>query len=229
MTIQQLTPGFQGHIRIEDSQHRGLYQKDCATTQEVKDFVNANGGSKIGYGLTEMLVMPLRTDNLKDFATDLFLPTFFHFALKVENVVLRALASIVAIVVDVATVLIRLVATPIRFYYNTQYPEPVHPLVSLLGQNPTSKQALEEGTVILICKMRQTNLSPTRNEQGHQVQEAQKTLITMTSYIALRKLPGGVKEEISAEKESSKLLVVDGLITTDTYHKESLSQAQLGF
>jgi hypothetical protein len=206
----QLVPGFQSHVRIEDSHKTVLYQKNCASPQEMQDFVQRYSRSKEGWGLLETLVMPLRTEPLTDLAQDLFFPTLIHFALKVENVVLRILASIVAAMVDLATLPLRLLATPIRFWYNAQYPEPLHPLIGLLRNNPAAKEAIEEGTVELICEMEKVSMEPIQQEEGHQFQEAQDARVKATSYIALKRLPGGVEKEMTVERKSASYLSMDG-------------------
>lgn len=144
----ELIPGFQANIQIKDQQGNLLLEKGCASKEEVQAFVKEYGQSK-SWGLLDGLVMPLRTQNSTEFAQDLFLPTFVHVALQVNNIVLKVIVSILTIVLDVMTLPIRFIATPFRMYYQAHYPEEKnHPLTQLIHENG---RAVFDDPVVELC------------------------------------------------------------------------------
>lgn len=84
---------------------------------------------------------PVRTNTLKNFATDLFLPTTLNVAIRVERAAYRAFAMIGAILFDFLTLSIRLVTAIPRLISNRN--PKITPLHQLLLDQKVNKEVLE--------------------------------------------------------------------------------------
>lgn len=73
------------------------------TYRELK---SANRGT---YGILPMTLCVIRADNLKNFLTDLFCPTFVHAALKVEKLAGQIILGIAFALLDIVTLPVRLI------------------------------------------------------------------------------------------------------------------------
>ena len=90
-------------------------------------------------------LLPIRTNNGKNFAKDFFLPTLINQALRVEDSAARIFAILGAILIDVVTFPIRVLTAIPRIVYNgLQKP---HPLATYLRDNGVDEQILETGHV----------------------------------------------------------------------------------
>lgn len=197
-----LTPGFRANIQIQDAQNQTLFEKDVNSSDEVKEFVNKYGKSKEGWGLFHSTVMPLRTDNFKDFAIDLFLPTFVHFAQKINNFAQKLFASVCAIAFDLLTFPVRLLTAPFRIHYNYKHPEEEHPMMQLIP-------ATKESVVTLCTKEENVEIDLIRRGNGVIEQNAKRTAISEKIRVALKTLPGGTITYTSTEKEAEHYLRTD--------------------
>lgn len=139
-----LNPGFSGYVSIQDQTKAEIFRKDLSSAQEAKDFIDTYGISKPGYSLLKASFIPTRTDNIRDFAKDLFFPTFVNRALQVHSIILRIFASLAAIALDVVTFMPRLFLSPLKaicdYKNNTE-----HPLATLIKNHPASAQAIKNG------------------------------------------------------------------------------------
>lgn len=112
--------------------------------------------------------IPLRTDSLKNLATDLFLPTLFNHALKINNIALKVIASIAAIILDLITLLPRTIATPFRVVYCRAYAKTMDsPLERQNTPIPQPSQSLDPANLILKLKQK-SNFSPLKPEDLNQ-------------------------------------------------------------
>lgn len=193
-----LEPGVRGHIHVKDQVGTLLYEKSVASHEEAKAFVRQYGSFKQGCPFLEGLVMPLRTQTLNDCLEDLFLPTFIHFALKVENIALKIIASVFAIALDLLTLPIRFIALPLRVYYQSHAPEPKHPMIELIEGNVHSQKALQDQCVMLHYEVEEVRIHP-ENEEGRRF-GADKIVRVGTVQIILQPTPRG--ENTSSELES---------------------------
>lgn len=220
-----LVSGFQANIQIKDKEGTLLYKKSCSSSQEIKDFIQQNGKSKDGWSLIRGTVIPQRTQKLKDFSKDFFLPTFVNFSLKINNIALKIIASIFAIALDVITAPIRLLTTPFRVYYNYQHPEAEHPLVNLIKGNPQSQKAIDDNFVNLCYEVQnvQTSNPSAPDEEGNIFQNASRSTIKGTMQIALKSIPGGIKNQSSEEEEAANYLGMNGEWTVENFSKGSSS------
>jgi len=198
-----LIPGYQINVQVKDINDNVLYQKKCTSPEQVKKFMNKYGKSKEGWSLLRGSVIPLRTDNLKDFSKDFFLPTFVNFSSRINNVALKIFASIFAIAFDIITFPVRVLTTPFRMYYNHRHPEEKHPVMDLIEQDPQSQKAIENDVVNLCYEVENVQISnPTPpDEAGHTFQDATKSAVKGTMQIALKKMPGDIKTQASEKKE----------------------------
>src|SRR4051812_28398031 len=98
-------------IRIKDSptNNAWLFERTFATQDEFLAVANlCNNRQRAGFFTS--LVVPVRTDNLKNFCQDFFLPTFFDHAMKnTHDIGLLIISSIGCLASDVATLVIRFI------------------------------------------------------------------------------------------------------------------------
>ncbi len=207
-----LVAGFQANIQIKDKEGTVLYQKPCSSSEEVKNFISKNGKSKSGWSLIVGAFIPIRTQNLQNFSKDFFLPTFVNFCLKINNKALKIFASIFAIALDVFTAPIRLLTTPFRIYYNYQHPEAEHPIINLIKGNDQSKKAMEDNFVNLCYEIQnvQISISSGPDEKGNTFQNASKSMIKGVMQIALKSIPGGIKNKSSEEEVAATYQGMNG-------------------
>lgn len=198
----QLTPGFQGNIKIVNSENRTLYEENYDSNQEVTDFINTNGPSKPGWSVLKSAVCPCRTDNVKGFMEDVFLPTFVNFALKIDNHALKVIGSITAIVFDLLTLPIRLVVTPFRVIYNRCNPEEKHPLRALIEENG-EQLSNEEDFLTIHCKTIEV-IEEEEGEEAHPgLRRRSRTCMEITVRVALKTLPGTGESPMEMTKITS--------------------------
>lgn len=131
-------PSFSGYISVEDKQGKELFRNEIHSEVEIKEFLEANGESVPYHSMFKACFIPIRTNSWHFLAKDLFLPTFINRAIKVDNIVLRILASCFAIILDVITLLPRLIATPFRIVHNRNSND--HPLFKLVKTKPDSSE-----------------------------------------------------------------------------------------
>jgi len=140
-------------IENESNKERLLVKK-FSSVEEYYSFIDKYGKSVSSYSLLKSTLIPLRTDNWKDFAKDIFLPTFVNHALRINNFVLRIFASIFALTLDVITFIPRVIVSPFRAIYNHKNHKNKikHPLISLIENNPHSAESIKSGIVKLRVK-----------------------------------------------------------------------------
>jgi hypothetical protein len=116
-----------GHIRISD------YYQDISSPAEAIDFTGLYGESVPPHDWIRATLIPTRTDDLKSFAKDLFLPTFVNQAMKVQELSRWIFAAFFSLIIDLLTLLPRLCAAPIKVFYDHYSEQPPHPLNTLLN------------------------------------------------------------------------------------------------
>ncbi len=94
-------------------------------------------------------LIPVRTNNILNFAEDFFLPTVFHHTGKIQDVALRAIATVAAFIFDMLTLHVRFVtALPWVFYQSLQEE---NPLLKYLKQQEVDPRLLESDYVLIEC------------------------------------------------------------------------------
>lgn len=191
----ELTPAFQANIQAKDQKGNILFTKTCSSEEEARIFLKTYGTSRQSWGVLQGLAVPFRTQNIKDLATDLFLPTFIHSALRIDNIALKLIASIFAIALDLVTMPIRFITTPFRMsdqaYY---YPEEKHPLALEIAQRTQPQIIVEDPVVDLCYEMQKVHVVPPTAENQF-TGSATKSVVKGTLHVALRTLPGGTLEQ----------------------------------
>lgn len=220
-----LNPGYQATIQIKDKHDHLVYQKSCSSEYEVKAFIRQYGKSKYGWSLLRGTVIPLRTQYPKDFLKDLFLPTFLHFSLKINNMALKIIGSIFAVMLDITTFPIRLITTPFRIYYNYKYPDEKHPLIHLIEDQSRFQKTIENNKVNLCYEVQNVQITPFSppDEKGNIFQDATKSTIQGVMSIALKKIPGGIKNQSSEKTENISYLAINGKWTIANFSEGSSS------
>lgn len=199
-----LSNGYTANIQIKDKEGCVLYQQPCSSEEELKAFIHSYGKSKNGWSFIQTAMIPLRTQNLKDFSKDFFLPTFVNFALKINNLALKIIASIFTIILDIATAPLRLLTTPFRIYYNRKRPESEHPLINLIKSNPQSQKALKTNFVDLCYESNNVRIVKDDTDLPENFYErASKITIKGTIKVALKVMTGERKKQFNEEEESA--------------------------
>jgi len=98
---------------------------------------SANRGS---YGILPMLLCVIRTDTLKNFATDLFLPTFINCAQRVHQLAGKITAGIFFFILDCATLPLRLITLLPRAIISLLYTKENHPAYRFLQQHSANPE-----------------------------------------------------------------------------------------
>ena len=192
-----LTAGTRFSVELQDVNNNILYQTVCASREELKTFIAKHGKSTTGYSVLEGAIFPMRTDTPAHFSKDFFLPTWAHFASKINNVVLKYFVAFFAVALDLVTLPVRLLTTAYQLYYNNKHKEK-HPALELIGQRPDAHKVLEEGVVNLCYTIDTVKTSAPTIDGGDSFQNAEQTLVEGTIRVALRRLPG--LERASSEK-----------------------------
>ena len=197
-----LTPGFTGIVQIKDSAGTVLYNQKCTSEEQLQGFISHFGTSKPGWSLLSGCMMPLRTHNLPHFSKDFFLPTFIHFALTIDFIALKIIASTFAIIYDLITFPIRVVTAPFRIYYNAMHPEAAHPITGLLTPEQRAKDLHK---AILCYKTTIVNIdSPNyTNDSNKTIQHASKSTTKGSIQLALENMPHAPRRYTS-ETEKNK-------------------------
>lgn len=97
------------------------------------------------------LLYPVRTNNFKNFALDLFLPATMQAALRIENVVLKVFAILAGVALDVLTLPIRLITALPRAIYN--HVQPDSPLTEMLKRFDAPREIISSGRVKIEIRM----------------------------------------------------------------------------
>jgi hypothetical protein len=217
-----LTPGYLANIQLRDARSNILYQCRCTADEQVKEFIGKYAKSRDGYSLLQSAIFPLRTDNLKNYAEDLFLPTFIHYSSKVNNFVLKFLSSIFAVAFDIVTIPIRIITTPIQLYYNNIHEEK-HPIINLIQNDHLAQNVIQNNSVNLCYEVQNVQMSNPTYESGNTYQKAAKSMIKGSIQIALKSLPGGIKKQSQEEEEKTSYLGMNDNWVVENYSKNSSS------
>lgn len=229
-----LAPGFIANVQIRDLDNTILYQEPCHSKDKLESFFYKYGVSKEGWGLLPGLVMPLRTSSFKDFAKDLFLPTFVHYTNTIKNFALRIIASLFAFALDYFTLPLRLLATPLRFCYNMFYPEEKHPVMELIENNPDAQKALEDSVVNLTYEVHVVRVDepPVPNDEEEMIvfQNASKVVTKGEHRVALKALPGGTEKLFSNQSSANTTFMkVDGEWISNSTIEGNSTKHSFGF
>lgn len=183
------TPKYSGQIKIYNKQGDELWKQEIFSSKEAQEFMQKYGKTFQKPDWLKATILPIRTDNLKNFAEDLFLPTFVNQTLKIHNVGLRSFASIFAIVLDVMTFIPRLLTSPFKAFYDHYKKEPEHPLNSLL------KKQIDQ----LDIQIYQENIDLKNDDKDSNIKYANKTAEKVHFWIATKAVPGLETKNSSCE------------------------------
>lgn len=130
LTITNLDNGYSLEKKLEEEQYDALV---------------ASAQSRNVISLFPALLMPVRTNSLKSFASDFFLPTTLNHAIRVQGTVRQIFAILGALLLDILTLPIRLLTCiPRRIYNSCQTKHPIYVSVKEDGFN---KGLFESGRV----------------------------------------------------------------------------------
>lgn len=182
-----LSEGFTGHVTIEGSNDVELdielFRQQITSRKDADTFMETYGTSVPGCSLLQATLIPVRTDNWKNFAKDLFLPTYVNHALKIDNFVLGVFASVFAAALDGFTFVPRLFSSPFRAIYNHRNPNE-HPLIALIRNNPAFLRSINSGVVTIRMHWEDTDTNlPYRPT-------AKKSTFDGFARVAIKALPG---------------------------------------
>jgi hypothetical protein len=153
--------GINGYVAVQDMKDRELYRIPVQSEEEAHQWIKEHKAPVQKWGILKSSFVPMRVDNCNHLARDLFLPTFINRALKIHNLFLKVLASIVAIAWDVLTFPIRLIALPIRLC--TASSANAHAVEKLIKESPHFEETKKHGVVRLVAHVEDVHFS---NIQG---------------------------------------------------------------
>lgn len=244
-----LKPGFKAEVLLREKGNL-LFQKEFSSREEFESFIgefekeHKAQNEEQQQSFLKRLIMPLRTQDLRSFAGDLFCPNLLTSIVNADHIALR----LFSLIVDIATCPIRLVASPFRIHYNNRNPKTENPVKKLLqkeGKVPEFK-----GNIVKLCykvsdiairdlsenKNQPENKTPsTSNEKSEEVkyQRANETIQVGSMEVAVGKrgLLGGTKCE-SHTKVTSIPYTGDGkewVLECYSEGESSIKSESLGF
>lgn len=138
-------------------------ENNCTWKQQlsIENFQKIKGNLK-GRGTVAILpaaLIPVRTNNLENFAKDFFLPTTINHAIKVNNTVLKIFAILVSLVLDTITFPIRLLTCIPRIISNAAHKK--DPLLKYLIGQGVGKNVLASSHILVKISWEETSIFPT--------------------------------------------------------------------
>lgn len=148
--------------------------------------------------------VPVRMDNWTDMAKDVFLPTFINHALGINDLFLKTLASIAALVWDAVTLPCRvLIGVPYRVYTEYSIEHSSSLLEQLIQPNGHFEEARKHGIVQLVAHVEETHVTETLGQRRPDITEealknlpfqARKTSYDVVCHVCLKALPWSQEE-----------------------------------
>jgi hypothetical protein len=144
------------YIKVSNLDNKTYWQKELTNEefQTVKTYVEG----KNTVNLIRAAVIPVRTNNFKNFSKDFFLPTVVNHALKVQHEVGEVFAILGALVLDVTLFPIRLFTCIPRVISNAKQKE--NALCKYLKAEGVSKRLLASDHVRVILEWEVPNTFP---------------------------------------------------------------------
>lgn len=201
-----LNPGFSGYISIGNDYSRELYREEVHSFEEAKNFIDFYGKSVQGCSLLRATLIPLRTDNWKDFAKDFFLPTFVNHALKVDRLASRIFVSFFAIILDVFTFIPRLIASPFAVIYNYKNKSD-HPLINLIKDNSDFELSIDSGFFEIKLNLENVNIQYDTHLNARTAKQ-----VSIDGYVTVttKKFHGEIEEESDFNERAAVYKEADG-------------------
>jgi len=196
--------GYKGYVAVQDMKGRDLYRREIQSDREIDPWIAANKPGVQGWGVLKSSFVPVRVDNLADFARDLFLPTFVNHVLKINNVCLKIIAALFAIPWDLITYLIRSATWPIRLAYYHYNSKPL-PVEELIKTSPHFAEAKRDGVVQLVARgeytRHQQSLGDFINDLKlkHVPNTATRNILEVSRLVAIKALPWCQEEHTSRD------------------------------
>ncbi len=131
------------YIKVQNIENSLVWESNL-TEQEFNKVKNWGAGHRTA-SIVAATVIPVRTNNLKNFSKDFFLPTTINHAVKVQNIVDKIFAVLAALPLDVLTFPVRLLTCIPRIISNTKQEE--HLLRQYLINQNVDKKILENDHV----------------------------------------------------------------------------------
>lgn len=145
------------NIKVSSLENNIVWEKQLTNDeyQQVKGYVKG----KDTVSIIPATFKPVRTNNLKNFSKDFFLPTTLNHAIKVQHAVGKIFAILASLVLDVLTFPIRLLTVIPRVISNAEQKE--NQLHKYLITEGVDKKLLESGYVIVKLEWEKTSQFPT--------------------------------------------------------------------
>jgi len=182
-----LNPGFSASISIKNNETE-IFEKKFGSKKEVEFFLQIYGKSAPQYPIWQAIFVPARTDNWRDLTKDLLLPTFINHAFKIDHFVLKIFASIGAVVLDVLTIIPRLITSPFRAFYNYKT-ENTHPLISFIKTELPFTQLTHSNILKIDVNLEKIATHWISCSTGD-LNTATKTITSGHCYVAVKSIPG---------------------------------------
>jgi hypothetical protein len=141
-------------IRIYNLENNEAWEKRLTDEEynQVKDYVDG----KDSISMIPAMFKPVRTNNLKNFSKDFFLPTTINHAIRVQNTVGKIFAILASLVLDVFTFPLRLLTCLPRVISNANQKENL--LHKYLITQGVEKKLLESDHVRIRLEWKRSNI-----------------------------------------------------------------------
>lgn len=183
-----LNPGSYTTISFQNMRKEEFYNASV-TEQEIEEINEMADRSKIeGWSVLGAAFVVVRTDNWKDFAKDLFLPTFFTRTSKIESI-RDAVFSTLALLFDLITLLPRACIAPFRFAYNASQEKVSNPLVEFIrskvseNHKQLAEEAIQNGKITIFTRHQKIKITPPKDqndfERVHETIQGKERLVVV--------------------------------------------------
>ncbi len=118
-------------IKVTSYETQKSWEKNL-TSEEFNQVYCFCQKSRNAVSMVDATLMPVRTDNLKNFSKDFFAPTVANYAIKVQGIVKKIFVILLALIIDAISFPFRLLTCIPRIIYNAK--QEIHPLHKYLKQ-----------------------------------------------------------------------------------------------
>lgn len=125
------------YLKVTNAENNLVWKKTINSDEEFRGVHDYFNKGKTTVSWIQATLYPVRTNHLKNFATDLFFPTMINHALKIQNFISKIFVIIAAALLDLITLPIRLITAIPRAIMNyNQKPIPLFTYLKGQGVDP---------------------------------------------------------------------------------------------
>lgn len=143
---------FQQHyLNINDFDGNTLCTEICTSFAGLKASYDQLTVSKPSYSFIASVVIPVQCDSITEFFQSLFAPITSYALSSFDNLVAKVVIAIATVILDLATLPLRLLTSIPYLVYHLCNNENEHPIIALIQNLPQATKALAEGKVKVVA------------------------------------------------------------------------------